>query len=102
MTEKLTDQEAALSKRVGKGGRAFVLARRERPGMSLLEYQAGRGDESVEVEVEGTTPAASEAMSRDDLRAAAESRGLDTRGTKAELVGRINEHQASGGSAAGE
>lgn len=53
MAEKLTEREAALAKRVGKGGRAFVLARRERPGLSLLEFEKTSGD-ADEVAVEST------------------------------------------------
>lgn len=99
---KMTDQEKRLAKRVGAGGTAFVLARRDHPGMSLLEFEARRGDVDPD-SVEGMTAgAASEEQSRDDLRAEAERRGLSPRGTKAELVGRINEHEASGGSPAGE
>lgn len=51
---KMTNREKALAKRVGAGGTEFVLARRKRPGMSLLEFQARRGDvdelDSTEVE----------------------------------------------------
>lgn len=48
MAEKLTKTEERLAKRVGKGGRAFVLARRERPGMSLLEYEASTASDDTE------------------------------------------------------
>jgi hypothetical protein len=56
--EKLTKREEALAKRAGKGGRAFVLARRKTPGLSLLEYQQTEGDASEDLDV-GTTAAVS-------------------------------------------
>lgn len=100
MTEKLTPREKSLAKRAGSDGTAFVQARRQRPGLSLLEFRASRGD--VDDDLESTAGAVSIEWSRDDLRAEAERRSLSPRGTKAELVGRINEHEASGGSPAGE
>lgn len=52
---KLNAQEKALAERVGKGGEAFVLARRKRPGLSLLEYRALDDAQLAEL-VDGTAP----------------------------------------------
>lgn len=52
---QLNAREKALAKRVGKGGEAFVLARRKRPGLSLLEFQA-LGDAQLAELVDGTAP----------------------------------------------
>lgn len=52
---KLNARETQLAKRVGKGGEAFVLARRKRPGLSLLEFQALSDDQLAEL-VDGTAP----------------------------------------------
>lgn len=51
----LNTREKRLAKRVGKGGEAFVLARRKRPGLSLLEFEALSDDALAEL-VDGTAP----------------------------------------------
>lgn len=55
MASKLTKAEQRLAKRVGQGGTEFVRARRKRPGMSLLEFQA-LSDADLADLVEGTAP----------------------------------------------
>ncbi len=57
MAEKLTKREEALAKRAGKGGRAFVLARRKRPGLTLLEHQSTKGNvEELDVDTTAAPP----------------------------------------------
>lgn len=53
--EKLTESEAKLAKRAGKGGRAFVLARRKQPGLTLLEYQVQTDADAAAALTVGTT-----------------------------------------------
>lgn len=52
---QLNAREKKLAKRAGKGGEAFVLARRKRPGLTLLEFQALSDGQLAEL-VEGTAP----------------------------------------------
>lgn len=54
MAAKLTKREEALARRVGKGGTEWVRARRQRPGLTLREFELGKAGDLDELE--GTAP----------------------------------------------